>query len=69
VEKRKEPNVGYTIMRSLYPAIKLLGKKYSVTSTQLANAMFHVGLNGIDQQILENDAIVDYLDRFAEKPL
>jgi uncharacterized protein YkvS len=37
----------------------LLGKKYSVTSVELANAMFHTGLNGCDKEVLENSDIVD----------
>jgi uncharacterized protein YbjT (DUF2867 family) len=65
VEKRKEPNVGYKIMRALYPVIKLLGNKYSITSTELASAMFNIGLNGSDQQILENQAIVKHLENLS----
>jgi uncharacterized protein YbjT (DUF2867 family) len=57
-ESRREPNVGYTIMKYLYPLIKLLGNKYSIRSTQLANAIFNVGLNGSDQEVLENDEIL-----------
>lgn len=60
VEPRKEPNAGYTIIKVLYPLIKLLGRKYSITSTELANAIFNVGLNGADKQILENQDILKY---------
>jgi uncharacterized protein YbjT (DUF2867 family) len=57
VEKRKEPNVGYTIMRVFYPMIKMLGNKYSIKSTDLANAMYNVAMIGADQEILENKDI------------
>ena len=62
VEKRKEPNVGYKIFKALYPIIKLLGKKYSIKSTELANAMFHVGLNGAEREVLENREILKYIN-------
>ncbi|WP_425236096.1 hypothetical protein [Ulvibacterium sp.] len=54
VKPRKEPNFGYRILRVLYPLLKLFGERYSITSTELAEAMFHVGLNGGDKEILEN---------------
>lgn len=62
VNPRKEPNVGYKIIKSLYPLLKLLGDKYSIKSTELANAMFNVGLKGADKQILENQDILIYKD-------
>lgn len=71
VEPRKEANVGYTIIKTLYPLFKLLGDKYSVKSNELANAMFNVGLNGADKQILENRDILKYEDielRTDKKP-
>ena len=61
VESRQEPNIGYTIIKKLYPVVRLLGDKYSITSTQLANAMFNVGLNGADKQILENQDILQHI--------
>jgi uncharacterized protein YbjT (DUF2867 family) len=61
VEKRIEPNFGYTIMRLIYPLIKLLGNKYSITSTELSNAMFKVGVEGADQEVLENKEIFRYI--------
>lgn len=60
VVPRKEPNLGYKIIRLLYPIFTLLGEKYSIKSTELANAMFTVGLNGADKQILENQDILKY---------
>lgn len=61
VESRQEPNIGYTIIKKLYPVVRLLGDKYSITSTQLANAMFNVGLYGADKQILENQDILQHI--------
>jgi len=61
VEKRKEPNITYSISRTLYPLIKLFGSKFSIKSTELAKAMFIVGLNGASKSILENHHILTYL--------
>lgn len=60
VEPRKEPNIGYKIIKTLYPILRLSGDKYSIQSTDLANAMFNVGLNGAAEQILENQDILKY---------
>lgn len=60
MKPRKEPNFGYRILRMLYPLLKLLGERYSITSTELAEAMFNVGLNGADKKILENQDILKY---------
>lgn len=60
-EPRKEPNIGYTIMRVLYPVIKLLGPKYSITSQQLADALFLIGMKGAGREVLENKDILEYL--------
>lgn len=60
IDPRKEPNVGYKIIKILYPIFKFLGDKYSIKSTELANAIFNVGLNGADKQILENQDILKY---------
>lgn len=59
VTPRKEPNRGYKILRLMYPLIKLLGKKYSIRSTELADVMFKVGLNGFSKNILENLDMVE----------
>ena len=45
-----------------YPLLKAFGKKYSITSTELAKSMFNVGLNGAEKQILENQVILEYID-------
>ena len=55
VASRKEPNFSYKMMRFLYkPIISRMGINASITSTDLANAMFYVGINGTDKLILEN---------------
>lgn len=60
VEARKEPNLFYKILKVMHPLLKLFGNKYSIKSTELANAMFNVGMNGADKQILENQDILKY---------
>ncbi len=57
VIKRKEPNLSYTFFRVLYPVIKLLGKKYSITSLELAKAMFAIGMNDQEQTVFENEEL------------
>ena len=52
--KRKEPNFFYSLSRSIYPIIKLLGNNLSITDMQLATTIFLVGMNGYSKQILEN---------------
>lgn len=61
VMKRKEPNVSYTLMRGLYPLIKLLGKKYSITSMQLAQAMFQLGMTEKNQTTFENNELLELI--------
>ena len=58
VTPRKEPNLVYRISRTLYPLIRLMGANGSIKSTKLAQAMFKVGLNGSDSEILENKDIL-----------
>lgn len=61
VESRKEPNIGYKIIRAIYPLVRLLGNKYSIKSTELAKAMFLVGLDGDSKEILENQDISELI--------
>ena len=61
VSKRYEPNAMYRMMRVLYPMIKLLGKNYSIKSTELATAIFKTGLYGYEKSILENKDILNCL--------
>lgn len=58
VTPRKEPNFAYRVFRFLYPLVRLFGNEYSIRSTDLAEAMFQVGLFGAEQMILENQDIV-----------
>lgn len=64
VESRKEPNFAYNIIKVLYPFIKILGPQYSIKSTELAEAMFNVGLNGASAQIIENQDILKYRNSY-----
>ena len=61
VTARKEPNFMYSISRALYPVIRLLGSNASIKSTELAEAMFKVGLQGAEKEILENKDILKTL--------
>lgn len=61
VTPREEPNFSYKLSRWLYPLIKRLGPNASITSEELAQAIFYVGLNGYSAQVLENKDIVDYV--------
>ncbi len=63
VEPRKEPNFSYRLFRGLYPLFKCLGKNASIPSTDLAKAMFYVGLKGADLDIFENKDMLDFLER------
>jgi hypothetical protein len=58
VNKRKEPNFMYWLFRLVYPIIKCLGKKLSITSVQLAKAMFVMGMREQHQTAFENDEMI-----------
>ena len=58
VTPRTEPGIGYQAMRWMYPVIRLLGDGASIQSTQLAKAMFRVGLTGHENEVLENRDIL-----------
>ena len=58
VEKRKSPNIMYTVSRLLYPVIRILGDKVSIKSTELAEAIFNAGMNSPKKMILENQDIL-----------
>ena len=58
VTKRKEPNLSYQLFRKFYPILKVLMPGGVITSVQLANAMFKVGLLGGEKVILENKDIL-----------
>jgi len=61
VTPRKEPNVLYKLFRYLYPLVKLMGSSASIKSTELAKAIYLAGINGADEEILENKDIVKLL--------
>ncbi len=60
VSPRKEPNIMYKILRIAYPLMKLMGPDSSIRSTELAQGMFNVGLEGAELEILENKDILNY---------
>ncbi|MEZ4972679.1 MAG: NAD(P)H-binding protein [Cyclobacteriaceae bacterium] len=61
VEKRTEPNLMYQTMRFLYPMLKGILAKTSITSEELGKSMFKSGLDHDAPQVLENIQIKDYL--------
>ncbi|MEW8525616.1 MAG: NAD-dependent epimerase/dehydratase family protein [Candidatus Thiodiazotropha endolucinida] len=63
VMSRREPNFSYRLMRWLYPAIRFFGPNASIKSTELAEAMVKVGLNGSELEILENRDILKITGR------
>ena len=58
VTKRQEPNFMYTLSRIIYPIIKLLGKKYSITSLELAKALIVLGMQSHQQTSFENEELI-----------
>lgn len=58
VVKRKEPNFMYSVYRIVYPLIKCLGKKYSITSVELAKSIFVLGMRQHHQSTFENDELI-----------
>lgn len=64
VTKRKEPNFMYRLFRVVYPIIKCLGKKLSITSVQLAKAMFVMGIREQHQTAFENDEMIKLASGF-----
>lgn len=61
VTPRREPGFGYRLLRWLYPVIRLFGENSSIRSTDLAEAMFLVGLRGHGREILENKDILSVI--------
>lgn len=57
VEKRKEPNLMYSIARFLYPLMSLFGGGSSIKSSELALAMVKLGIEGAGSGVLENREI------------
>lgn len=54
VKARKEPNLMYRIMRSVYPLLRYLNPNIGITSAELAKVMFTMGMQGSNQLIFEN---------------
>lgn len=61
VTPRKEPSLMYRFLRIIYPLLRLMGNNSSIKSTELATAMFKVGLKGAEKEILENRDIINQL--------
>lgn len=65
VQKRKEPSLAYGLFRSLYPLMKHIAPKSAITSDELAQAMFEVGITGHNLQTLENEDIKGVLSEIS----
>jgi len=61
VTPREEPNLMYRVSKRLYPLVKMFGNNASIKSTELAKAMYNVGMKGADKEILENRDILRYV--------
>lgn len=57
VTPREEPNLMYRLMRILYKPISFIYPNIGLTSVQLAEKMFEVGVHGGDKIIFENKDI------------
>jgi nucleoside-diphosphate-sugar epimerase len=57
ISPRKEPNFTYKMMRYLYQPVSFLYPNIGLTSLQLAQKMFQVGLKGAENIIFENKDI------------
>lgn len=62
VKERKEPNFSYRLMRYLYPLLKILGPNFSITSEELAKAMFETGFKSLPTEVFENAEILAVLE-------
>lgn len=65
---RQEPSFTYRLTRWLYPIIRLLGDNASIRSTELAEAMFKVGLSGHSLEVMENQDIVQLRQSVCQRP-
>jgi uncharacterized protein YbjT (DUF2867 family) len=57
VDPRKEPNVGYRLLRAIYPAFRALFPNQVVRADDLARAMVNIAVRGADKTenlVLEN---------------
>lgn len=60
VTQRSEPNFFYKMMRKIYPLIKHIPKA-SITSEQLAKAMYNIGLKAEGKLVYENADIRKFI--------
>ena len=67
VKERKEPNFSYRLMRYLYPLLKILGPNFSITSEELAKAMFETGFKSLPTEVFENAEILAVLEAMTEQ--
>ena len=67
VVKRQEPNFMYGVYRIIYPLIKCLGKKYSITSVELAKSMYVLGMIEQHQSTFENDELIMLSQKFNSR--
>jgi uncharacterized protein YbjT (DUF2867 family) len=66
VVPRKEPNVGYAVLRWCYPMLRRLVPGMVITSRELARAMLAVALDGtLAGPVLENRDIVALVSQLA----
>ena len=54
VEPRKEPNFSYRLMRTLYPAFRVMLPNQVIRADDLAGAMVDVAVSGARGQVFEN---------------
>src|SRR5690349_13301931 len=57
VEPRKEPNLGYRVLRGIYPAFRVLFPNQVIRADELARAMVDLAVRGTDERggrVLEN---------------
>jgi uncharacterized protein YbjT (DUF2867 family) len=57
VTSRKEPNMMYSLMRFLWPVLKLVYPNGGISSEDLAKAMVKAGFEGAGKTVLENKDI------------
>ncbi|SEH05167.1 Uncharacterised protein [Candidatus Venteria ishoeyi] len=60
--KRKEPHLGYVLLRILYPLFKPFNSSWTITSAGLAKAFFKIGLKRGSKKVYENKEIRKYLE-------
>ena len=68
ISPRKEPNLSYRILRTLYkPLLSKVYPNIGVSSEKLAETMTEVGINGSDNLIFENNDIRNYGGRLPDE--